>query len=173
MIGKIIMFFTFPGAIINSVIKQILCKKLRVAIYDISYFDLESFSWNINHELPKKFKNQLLIVILPFITGSLLGIIMAFPGTLSIEDHGGWQILYLSTIWLGISTVVQSVPKVEYSQRMLKKLWERETGFFIKLLCTPFLAIIYIVNILTFFEVVALIYGSVVVHIPALILEGI
>ncbi len=173
IIGKILLFLTFPGAIINSIIKLLFCRIFRVAVFDISYFDLGNFSGYIEHEIPKKFFNQLAIVVLPFITGSVLGITIAFPGTISIEDRGMLHLLYFISVWIGISVVIHSVPKVTYTQKMLKTLWKNESSFLIKLLCSPFLALIYIANAMTYFELLSIIYGIAVVYLPSLIINRI
>ena len=173
MIGKILMFFTFPGAIFNTIIKIIYCRIFRVAVIDMRYFDLGTLTGYIEHEIPKKFINQINIVLLPFITGTLLGIFISFPGTVGIDDHGVFHLFYFILVWLGLSIVIHSIPKIEYAQKMMRRLWSRETGFFTKLICTPFLTVIYLANALTYIEIISVIFGLVVVYLPALILEGV
>ena len=173
MIGKILMFLTFPGAIFKTIIKIIYCRIFRVAVIDMKYFDAKTLSGYIEHEIPKKFIHQVNMVMLPFITGTLLGIFISFPGTVGIYDQGVFHLFYFMLVWLGLSVVIHSIPKIEYAQKMLKRLWSRETGFFTKLICTPFLTVLYIANALTYSEIISVISGLVVVYLPALILEGV
>jgi len=173
IIGKILLFLTFPGAIINSIIKQLFCRIFRVAVFDIAYFDLGNFSGYIEHEIPKKFSTQLAMVVMPFITGTLLGIAIAFPGTISIEDRGILHLMYFTSVWIGLSVVIHAVPKVTYAQKMLKTLWKNESSFLLKLSCSPFLALIYIANAMTYFELLSIIYGLAVVYLPSLIVNRI
>ena len=131
------MLLTFPGAIFNTIIKIIYCRIFRVAVLDMRYFDLGTLTGYMKHEIPKKFTHQINMVLLPFITGTLFGFFISFPGTVGIDDHGIAHQFYFVLVWIGLSVVIHSIPKIEYTQTMLKRLWSRETGFFTKLVYGP------------------------------------
>ncbi len=168
-IGFFVLIMTFPGAIINSVIQQLFCRTLRVAVINTNYVNI--FSKMVDYEEPKDSTKHILITILPFITGTILGMIMAFPCMIEIDDKGAFNIIKSLTLWFGLSTVIHSIPKIENGKLLWENVFSNDKKFIQKIFTVPVIGFIYLINLLKVSDLITVIYGIVMINIPMIVIS--
>jgi len=150
---KILSALTIPGVVIHEYGHKLFCDLLNVKVKKVCYFRFGNPAGYVIHEEPRTFLHSLLIVLGPFILGSVLAIICYFYSFL----YKGEIVEYIF-IWLGFSSAYNCFP----SDQDAKVLW-RESNRHLKrdllaLIGYPFSVLIWLENRLSYFYLDA-IYG--------------
>ena len=154
--GYIIALITFPGIIFHELGHEWFCKWTGVTVHEVCYFTFEGPGGYVIHERPEKFYQAFFITLGPFITGTLISLLIFILCKLAALVHP-W--LESSLLWLGISVAMHSFPSstdannlwAETNRNIAKNLWAI-VGY-------PFVLFIYIANVLSFFWFDALYAG--------------
>jgi hypothetical protein len=170
--GFIISILTFPGVIVHELAHQLFCRLSNVAVIDVCYFRVGNPAGYVQHEIPKKAYQNVLIGIGPFIVNTLLGAIISMPAAIQIikfKDYSNF--LYLFLTWLGVSIVMHSFPSIADAKSVWNSLWKKETSLFLKIVGTPLVCILFVCSIGSF-AWLDLIFGiGVAVFIPNVLIS--
>lgn len=106
---------TFPGVLLHQILIQLLCRFLRVAIFEVRYFEpgANLTGGSVVHEKPLWASHQIVLVIGPFLAGSLLGALVALPAAVPVVWFGAGGLLDSVLLWLGFSLAVNALPSPE------------------------------------------------------------
>ena len=108
----------FPGVLVRQVARQIFCRFLRVAIFDVRYLE----PGGVVHEKPIWASQQILLVVGPFLVCSLLGALVAAPAAIPVVRLGTGGPLEGAFLWVGFSLAVQAFPVPEEAKTLQRLL---------------------------------------------------
>jgi hypothetical protein len=113
--SSLFLLATFPGVLLHQILIQLLCRFLRVAIFEVRYFEpgANLTGGAVVHEKPLWASHQILLVIGPFLAGSLLGALVALPAAVPVVWFGAGGLLDYFLLWLGFSLAVNALPTPE------------------------------------------------------------
>jgi len=146
--GFIISIATFPGVIVHELAHQLFCRISKVAVIDVCYFRLGNPAGYVQHEIPKKPIQNILIGIGPFLLNTLIGGLIAMPASIQIikfKDYSNFVYLFLT--WLGVSIIMHSFPSIGDAKSIWNTIWRKETNLFVKLIGTPIVGIIFLCSL--------------------------
>lgn len=146
--GELITIATFPGIIFHELGHEWFCKWTGVPVYEVCYFRLGNPAGYVTHGPPKKFSQSLLISTGPLLTGTFISLFVFLMAELGAFVHP-WVGYFFA--WLGVSIAANAFPSSGDAQ----SLWE-ETNRHLKdnfwaIIGYPFVLLIYIANLLSFF----------------------
>ncbi len=138
---KILNALTIPGVVIHEYGHKLFCDLTNVKVRKVCYFRFGDTAGYVVHEQPKNFLQSLLIVLGPFIFGSIFAAVCYLY---SFFYKG--QVTEFIFIWLGFSAAYNSFP----SDADAKVLW-KETNRHVKqnllaLIGYPFTFFIWLQN---------------------------
>jgi len=152
---RLLSALTIPGVIIHEYGHKLFCELVNVKVRKVCYFRFGNPAGYVVHEQPKTFIQSLLIVLGPFILGTVFALICYFYSFL----YKGKVAEYIF-IWLGFSSAYNCFP----SDQDAKILWKESNRHLkrnlLALLGYPFSALIWLENRLNclYFDVI---YGVV------------
>lgn len=153
IIGLLIRVLTFPGLILDAFINKITCKYLKIEIFQVNYFTITGEEIPVIHEIPKDYSKAFGIAMLPFITMSIISMVVFYLGLTFFPNI---EFLF---IWLGLSIAAHSFPNTIIGNLLWKKsIIEIKKGKYLSLIGFPIVIVIYIAKILHFFWL-DIIYG--------------
>jgi hypothetical protein len=140
--NKIIDFFfeivTFPGVIIHEMAHQIACRLMKVPVFEVCYFRLNTPCGYVVHDIPKTFAQTVMISIGPFIWNTLLGVAAYIPGRFS-ANHGIVEYFF---IWLGGSIIIHAIPSQQDIDHISNWLEKKKVSAITKWIFYPATSII-------------------------------
>lgn len=151
--GILIAIVTFPGVIVHELAHQIFCCLMKVPVLEVKYFQFENPCGYVVHESTDKPFANFIISTGPFFINTILGIIIVFPGMFLIHTFGlgsdlSSQIIWLVSIWLGISILAHAFPSIGDANNMVESILKNsDINIFIKILTAPIIGLIYIGSI--------------------------
>lgn len=145
--GFIIAILTFPGVIIHQLVQLIVCRILRVAVLDISFFKFKNPAGYVIHERPIESWKDLIIGIVPFLVNSVLGATIASYSALSYYIFESGNSLDIIMIWLGISLAINAFPSPENSKNMWEAIDEPGVPLILKIFTFPIAGAMFIFSI--------------------------
>lgn len=144
--GWIIPALTFPGVMAHEYGHKFFCRLFGVPVYKVCYFRFGNPAGYVLHEEPRHFVQSFFITVGPFIVNNLLAI-GAFVCTLSVVV--GDPIAQLVFGWLGFSFAMHSFPSRNDAKNLVAKMWWHFLpNIFLMIIGLPFVAIIYVANLL-------------------------
>lgn len=149
MLGQIVTLLTFPGVVAHEIGHMFFCKRFNIKIYKVCYFRFGNPAGYVIHEEPQNFKQSFFVDVGPFIVSNVFAII-AF--VLAVYFMNNIENLGFFFGWLGVSFAMHSFPSKEDA----KSLWSvtkkhSQKNSVLKLIGYPFVIIIYMANLLSFF----------------------
>ncbi|MFH1362331.1 MAG: metalloprotease family protein [bacterium] len=139
-----ISLLTFPGVIVHEMGHQLFCRILKIAVFDVCYFQVENPAGYVSHEIPNKEYKHLLITIAPFFFNSIVGALIAFPAAIQVFliESGGFFDYFL--IWLGVSIAMHAFPSTGDAASLWDVVNSSKTSLIFRLLGTPVVGLIYL-----------------------------
>ena len=147
--GFIISLITFPGVVIHELAHKKFCGWTGVRVEKVVYFRLGNPAGYVIHEEPKNYSQIFWVSVGPLIINSLVAIILVVPAVL----FKNIQVLSAVLAWVAISAGMNSFP----SNQDMKNVWQaskkaiKNGGNVLYYLAFPFVALIWIANLLKFF----------------------
>ena len=143
MFGMVIALLTFPGVIVHEMAHLLCCRLFGVRVHKVCYFRIGNPAGYVLHDVPDSAWQYLLIGIGPFFLNSFLGVLICAPVTLHPQQiFEPWQFLLIT--WLGISVAMHAFPSSGDARAIWQVAWRRATPWTAKLICTPIVALIYL-----------------------------
>lgn len=159
--GIIITILTFPGVIVHELAHMLMCRILKVAVFDVCFFRLGRPSGYVIHEPPKENYKNLLIGIGPFFFNTIIGALIASPSILAVIKFDSGNVIDYFLVWLGISIAMHSFPSTGDAKSIWQSMSKKGTNIFLKLISAPIVLIIYLFAFGSIFWL-DLVYGVVV-----------
>jgi len=172
--------FFLPGVIIHELSHHIFCIIFNVKVIDVCYYNFKDSSGYVLHEQPKHLYQNILISTSPFLINSFIGGLVAYPtivnkfsmfGLLSLN----WQD-FLSII-LSISIGMNAIPSKVDGLSIWYSVGESEMNFLLKfaakVIITPLVLIIFLINFGSSYLKIDLLYGVCVCFIGPKLIENI
>lgn len=146
--GWIISALTFPGVIAHEYGHKFFCNLFRLPVYKVCYFRFGNPAGYVIHQDPGSYIQTFIICVGPFIVNNILAVgafILASP------VFTGYPVTRFIFGWLGCSFAMNSFP----SKGDAKGLWTMSIrhplrNILYNLIGWPFVAIIYVANLLRF-----------------------
>lgn len=146
--GFIISIATFPGVIVHELAHQLFCRLSKVAVIDVCYFRFGNPAGYVQHEVPKKASQNILIGIGPFIVNTIIGGMISMPAAIQIIKFRDYSnILHLFLTWLGVSIVMHSFPSIVDAKSIWDSVWKKETSVLTKIIATPLVGLLFICSL--------------------------
>jgi len=140
------LVFSLPGIIIHEFSHKFFCDISGVKVLEVCFFQLKNPAGYVKHQEPRNFLQSFLIVIGPFLLGSLFAFLLFYYVNIT-TGIGGLKII---AIWFGISIATHSFPSSGDAKVLLqqtnKYVFINHNIFAIILY--PFVLIIKIINFL-------------------------
>lgn len=148
--------YTFPGVVVHEFAHATACRAVGVPVLEVVYFRHGTPPGYVRHANPDHYRQSVVISIAPFLVntviafGSFLGVgILMLMGRSIRTASVGTVIAGLALAWLGFSVGMHAFP----STTDAKTLWTRSRTEWrrspIVLLGVPIVALIYVVNLLS------------------------
>ncbi|HLC79359.1 MAG TPA: hypothetical protein VJG83_02920 [archaeon] len=112
-IPELLYLCSFPGIILNQIVKLVFCKLFEIEVYDYSLFRLKLPVGYVNYEFPKTLFQHLVIVLGPFFVQSILACALVILAYLARPDSLS---LWFLCIWLSFSSGAHAIP--DFSQTL-------------------------------------------------------
>ena len=151
--GFLINLMTFPGVIFHELGHKWFCQWTGVAVYEVCYFSLKTNNFGggyVIHEKPTKFYQAFFITLGPFITGTIISLLVFVLYELTALVHPRLVLLELILAWLGMSIAMQSFPSTVDANNLWEETDKRITKNPLAVIGYPFVLFIYIANLLSF-----------------------
>ena len=158
--------FYMPGVVTHELSHHIFCIIFNAKVIKVCYYNFKDSSGYVRHERPKHLYQDVLIAIAPFFLNTFLGSLIAYPtiinkfstlGLLSLN----WRDI-LSMI-ISISICMQAIPSKGDALSMWNFASENDTNFLLKvaakLIITPLVLMVFLLNFLSSFLKIDLFYG--------------
>jgi len=148
--GFLVSIATFPGVIVHEAGHMLACKIRGVAVFDVCYFRFGNPAGYVLHEEIKDFNTAFLVAVGPFITNTLLCIIICFPTYLPMrffEVSGTFSYLLL---YLGVSIGMHAFPSTHDAKGLMDQA-KKAAGRWnpLAIASFPLVIAIYIANALS------------------------
>lgn len=137
ILGQLISILTFPGVIVHETAHLLICKLLRVSVFEVKLFRIGNPNGYVIHELPRKFSYQILICFAPFLINSILGGWIGSSAKIPLFHLFSGSAIDYFLLWLGFSIAIHCFPSTTDAQSLWKRLWRIETNIFEKLIGFP------------------------------------
>ncbi|MCX6344951.1 MAG: metalloprotease family protein [Armatimonadetes bacterium] len=169
--GWVISLITFPGIVLHEMSHRWFCWLFHVPVEKVCYFRFGSPAGYVVYETPQNTYHHIWICAGPFVTNTIIGVAVAFYGSIHLLPlwHAAWFDYVL--IWLGVSIAMHSFPSTGDARSLWRGLWGKKAPFFARLIGTPIVGIIYLGALGSFFWL-DLVYGAAVaVWAPRLLMN--
>lgn len=167
--GQIISILTFPGVIVHELAHQLFCRLFRVAVFKVVYFQLGNPAGYVIHEPPRLPLHNLMVAVGPFLINTFVGVMIAFPAALKIDQDASFSDLFL--FYLGFSIAMHAFPSTGDAASIWKSTFAEDTPAWLKWLTVPVLFLIYAGAIGSVVWLDALYGFAVVVGFPRLLMQ--
>jgi len=158
--------FYMPGVVIHEISHHIFCKIFNAKVIKVCYYNFKDSSGYVRHERPKHLYQDVLIAIAPFFLNTILGSLVAYPtiikkfSTLGLISLNWRDIL---SMIISISIGMQAIPSKGDALSMWNFIGESDMNFLLKvmarLIITPLVLIVFLLNFLSSFLKIDLFYG--------------
>lgn len=143
--GFLISIITLPGVIVHELAHQLFCRISKVAVIDVCYFRFGNPAGYVQHEIPIKPAQNILIGIGPFFVNTIIGGLIAMPAAIQILKFKDYSnVLYLLLTWLGVSIAMHSFPSTGDAKSIWSSIRQKETSLLVKIIGTPIVGLIYL-----------------------------
>lgn len=156
--GFLISLVTFPGVVVHEFAHKYVCDRYDVPVLEVCYFRLGNPAGYVLHDEPERFRASFAVSVAPFLVNTVLalasfGVVALLWGKpdgsgIFVEQLGA---LGYGLLWFGASVGMHAFP----STGDAKGIWNRTRREWrsapLVLLALPFVAIIYLANLLSFF----------------------
>ena len=171
--GILITVITFPGVIIHELAHQFFCYLCGIKVYEVKYFQLKNPCGYVIHETSDHPGKIFLTSMGPFFVNTLLGLLIMLPASIEIIAFQEFKnILIIILAWLGFSILMHAFPSTGDANVMVAHILKNErVGIIPKILSAPFILLVYIGAIGSFFWLDAIYAAAVSMLLPNLIVH--
>ncbi len=158
--------FYMPGVVTHELSHHIFCIIFNVKVIKVCYYNFKDSSGYVRHERPKHLYQDILIAVAPFFLNTFLGGLIAYPTiinklpTLGLLTLNWRDILSMIT---SISIGMQAIPSKGDALSMWNFIGESYMNFLLKiaakLIITPLVLVVFLLNFLSSFLKIDLFYG--------------
>ena len=158
--------FHMPGVITHEFSHHVFCIIFNAKVLEVCYYNFKDSSGYVLHERPKHLYQTLIISTSPFFCNSILGAMISYPSIikkLSLLGLGGlnWQDLLM--IIISISMGMNAIPSKSDGLSIWNSLDQSDMNLLLqittKLILTPLLLVLLIINIGSSYLKIDLFYG--------------
>ena len=169
-----------PGVIIHELSHHLFCIIFSAKVIDICYYNFKDSSGYVLHEKPKHLHQNVLISTAPFLINSFIGVLVAYPTIINQLSKLGllslnWQDFL--RIILSISIGMNAIPSKSDGLSLWHSLRDSEMNFLLKfsakVIITPLVLIILLINFGSTYLKIDLLYGVCVCFIGPKLIENI
>ena len=170
--------FYMPGVVTHELSHHIFCIIFNVKVIKVCYYNFKDSSGYVRHERPKHLYQDILIAVAPFFLNTFLGGLIAYPTiinklpTLGLLTLNWRDILSMIT---SISIGMQAIPSKGDALSMWNFIGESYMNFLLKiaakLIITPLVLVVFLLNFLSSFLKIDLFYGICVCFFGPKIIE--
>jgi hypothetical protein len=170
--GIVISVVTFPGVIVHELAHQLFCRWMKVAVFEVVYFQFDNPVGYVLHEHPDKAYKNIFISTGPFIINTILGFLIALPAAIQYKLDMAGPFDYL-LLYLGISIAMHAFPSTGDAASLWDSVMKNsESPLLIKIIVAPIVGLIYLGAIGSFIWL-DLIYGvAVAIGLPWFIIQN-
>lgn len=128
-----------PGVIVHELSHYLVCKLLRVPVYDVDLFSFGETAGYVEHAVPRSYTKRLLVALAPLLVNLSLGIAAFWAGTQLTTPY---TVLLLA---LGFVVIAHSLPSSVDARTLLP---QRTLGYLypLFLLALPLIAVLLVAN---------------------------
>ena len=146
--------FHMPGVITHEFSHHVFCIIFNAKVLEVCYYNFKDSSGYVLHERPKHLYQTLIISTSPFFCNSILGAMISYPSIikkLSLLGLGGlnWQDFLM--IIISISMGMNAIPSKSDGLNIWNSLEQSDMNLLLKittkLILTPLLLVLLIINI--------------------------
>ena len=167
--GVLISAVTFPGVVVHEFAHYLFCRWTRTQVLAVCFFRFGNPAGYVVHQLPDAPWKSVAISMGPFLINSVVGMAMAFPGTLKLFVLGSPDWLDMVVVWLGLSVGMHAIPSRGDAKSMWSSVSGPRAGLVIKILVLPLVGLVYLMSIASIFWA-DLIYGAAICLGPPMLL---
>lgn len=158
--GLVISMVTFPGVIVHELAHQICCRLCRIPVYEVKYFQAKNPCGYVVHEATDNPWKNMITAMGPFLVNTILGILVTLPsatvvygiGDLDNAASGPMLLLNLFLYWMGVSIMMHAFPSTGDAKAMVQGILKNsEVNILAKIVAAPFIGLIYIGAVGSFF----------------------
>ena len=170
--------FYMPGVVTHELSHHIFCIIFNAKVIKVCYYNFKDSSGYVRHERPKHLYQDILIAVAPFFLNTFLGGLIAYPTiinklpTLGLLTLNWRDILSMIT---SISIGMQAIPSKGDALSMWNFIGESYMNFLLKiaakLIITPLVLVVFLLNFLSSFLKIDLFYGICVCFFGPKIIE--
>ena len=161
-----------PGVIIHELSHHLFCIIFKAKVIDVCYYNFKDSSGYVLHHRPKHIYQDVLISTAPFLINSFLGGLLAYPTIINKLSITGlvsinWQDFL--RIIISISIGMNAIPSKGDGLSVWNSVGTSDMNFllkiFTKLIISPLVFIIYLLNFGSSYLRIDLLYGVLVCFI--------
>jgi hypothetical protein len=170
--GVLISVLTFPGVIVHEAAHLLFCRLAGLAVFGVCYFRVGNPAGYVIHEPPATYRASFAVSMGPFLLNSVLCVAFCSAGLLPVWELKLQDPVAYFFLWLGLSIGMHAFP----SAQDLKPLFAGagpaiRSGSLLAIVGLPFIAVLWVGNLLRFFWA-DLLYGiGIGLALPAWLLE--
>lgn len=158
--------FYLPGVVTHELSHHIFCIICNVKVTDVCYYNFKNSSGYVQHERPKHLYQDILIATAPFFINTYLGSLIAHQTILNKASTVGLPYLNLQNILriiISISIGMHAIPSRGDALSIWNYVEESNINWLFKiiakLIISPLVLVIRILNLLSSFLKIDLFYG--------------
>ena len=141
---------TFPGVILHEAGHMLACKIRHVAVFDVCYFRFGNPVGYVLHEEITDFNTAFLVSIGPFVTNTLMCVLICFPTFLPMRFFGVSSAFSYLLLWLGVSIGMHAFPSTHDARNLFSQAKKAaRSGNPLAILSFPLVIAVYIANALS------------------------
>lgn len=145
--GWLVSAATFPGVIIHEAAHFFFCRKYRLAVFDVCFFQFDNPAGYVLHESTNDFKATFMVSMGPFFINTALCIVFCSAAFIPVGALKVFDPYAYFFYWLGISIGMHAFPSVVD----LKHIWklapaEARKGNPLAIVSYPIVAILVVLN---------------------------
>ena len=172
--------FYMPGVIIHELSHHFFCILFSAKVTNICYYNFRDSSGYVIHERPKYLFQDVLIATAPFFINSLLGILVSYPTIVNKLSRLGLTGLNwhdVLRIIISISIGMNAIPSKGDGLSIWYSVRDSDINFLLKfsakIIITPLVLIIFLINFGSSYLKIDLLYGVCVCFIGPKLIENI
>ena len=170
--------FYMPGVVTHELSHHIFCIIFNAKVIKVCYYNFKDSSGYVRHERPQHLYQDVLIAVAPFFLNTFLGGLVAYPTIINKLPTLGLVTLNwrdLLSIFTSISIGMQAIPSKGDALSMWNFIGESDMNFLLKiaakLIITPLVLMVFLLNFLSSFLKIDLFYGICVCFFGPKIIE--
>ena len=155
-----------PGVIVHELAHHFFCILFQVKVTKVCYYNFFDSSGYVEHKSSKHLHQEVFIAIAPFFINSLLGAIVAYPTIIYKLSITGLEIFNWEDVFrviLSISIGMHAIPSKQDGLSTWEYISHSNHNFIYKFLArlviSPLILIIYLLNFCKSFLKIDLLYG--------------